>query len=105
MDARVQAEGPMLHPMDSTDLNDRWFANKSNMVNDIFDELVSINVYNDYDKKIDTLLIDSILRVELMEKGVSADYVFGITATKEVHHQMLLYCLKKNEKFINHLIK
>ncbi len=82
LDARVQAEGPMLHPMDSTDLNDRWFANKSNMVNDIFDELVSINVYNDYDKKIDTLLIDSILRVELMEKGVSADYVFGITATK-----------------------
>jgi two-component system phosphate regulon sensor histidine kinase PhoR len=82
LDARVEAEGPMLHPMDSTDLNDRWFANKSNMVNDIFDELVSINVYNDYDKKIDTLLIDSILRVELMEKGVSADYVFGITATK-----------------------
>ncbi|MBN8696491.1 MAG: HAMP domain-containing histidine kinase [Bacteroidetes bacterium] len=82
LDAKLKAEGPLMHPMDSADYSDQWFANKTNMVNDIFDELVSINVYNDYDKRIDTLLIDSILRVELMEKGVDADYIFGITPSK-----------------------
>lgn len=82
LDAKLKAEGPIMHPMDSVDFSDKWFANKTNMVNDIFDELVSINVYNDYDKRIDTLLIDSILRVELMEKGVDADYIFGITPSK-----------------------
>jgi two-component system phosphate regulon sensor histidine kinase PhoR len=52
------------------------------MVNDIFDELVSINIYNDYNTKIDTLLLDTVIRSELLEKGISANYVFGILSSK-----------------------
>jgi len=47
-------------------------------VNDIFDELVSINVYNDYKQKIDTLLLDSILKEELQEKGITTNYTRGV---------------------------
>jgi len=38
----------------------------------------SVNVYNDYDHKFDQKLLDSVLKVELLEKGITADYVFGI---------------------------
>jgi len=82
MEAKVEADGPMMHPMDSTQIRDKWFENKTNMANDIFDELVSINIYNDFEQKIDTLIIDSILKNELFEKGISANYIFGITPTK-----------------------
>lgn len=55
-----------------------WLAHRSEMVNDIFDELISINVYNDFKDKIDIRLLDSILRKELEEKGIQAEYVFGV---------------------------
>ncbi|MFL5765066.1 MAG: sensor histidine kinase [Bacteroidia bacterium] len=61
-----------------------WLSNKSDMMNDIFDELVSINVYNGYDGSVDTVLLDSILNAELLEKGVSTRYIFGVTRSKYV---------------------
>lgn len=71
-----------IHQFNSGELRDKWFSQKKNMVNDIFDELVSINIYNDYSNKIDTLLLDSVIQRELLEKGISADYVFGILPSK-----------------------
>lgn len=67
----------------SSELRNRSFSKNETMVNDIFDELVSINIYNDYNPKIDTLLLDSIIRSELLEKGISANYIFGLTASKD----------------------
>jgi two-component system phosphate regulon sensor histidine kinase PhoR len=52
--------------------------NRSDMVSDIFDELVSVNVYNNFTGKVDTALIDSILKEELKNKMVDAKYHFGI---------------------------
>ena len=67
-----------IHNFDSTDKRFQWFSHKSDMVNDIFDELVSINVYNDFNEKIDTAKLDSIVRTELAEKGIKTTYEFGI---------------------------
>ncbi|MBL0328144.1 MAG: HAMP domain-containing histidine kinase [Bacteroidetes bacterium] len=54
------------------------------MVNDIFDELVSVNVYNGFSQKVDTVLLDSILKFELLQKGVSAKYDFAVTSSKNI---------------------
>lgn len=85
MKARIEADGP-LHPydLDSAAVTNKWFSQQNAMVNDIFDELVSVNVYNDYDHKLDPKLLDSVLRVELLEKGVTADYNFGVLANKQM---------------------
>lgn len=64
--------------LDSSDERYRWMSHKSDVVNDIFDELVSVNVYNDYKQKIDTVLLDSLIKAELNEKGIDADFTYGI---------------------------
>jgi two-component system phosphate regulon sensor histidine kinase PhoR len=83
--ARMQSDGPLQPSIsDSLDLKKNWFSHQNAMVNDIFDELVSVNIYNDYDRKFDPKLLDSVLKVELLEKGVTADYEFGILSVKYV---------------------
>jgi len=52
--------------------------NRTAMFNDIFDELVSINIYKDYKPNIDSLLLDSLLRYELEQKGINTDYVYKV---------------------------
>ncbi len=64
--------------IDSSDDRFNWMLKQSDMVSDIFDELVSINIYKGYNDKVDTLLIDSILKEGLLEKGIKANYVYGI---------------------------
>lgn len=73
-----------IQQFNSGELREKWFSQKKDMVNDIFDELVSINIYNDYNHKLDTALLDSVIRMELLEEGISTDYVFGITDSKEL---------------------
>lgn len=83
MDGLSEMDVPTyIHQFNSGELRNKWFSQKKNMVNDIFDELVSINIYNDYNDKIDTVLLDSVIRMELLEKGISANYVFGILSSK-----------------------
>lgn len=67
--------------IDSSDDRFNWMLKQSDMVSDIFDELVSINIYKGYNDKIDTLLIDSILKAELLDRGVKAKYDYGIYNT------------------------
>ncbi|MBI3500364.1 MAG: HAMP domain-containing histidine kinase [Bacteroidetes bacterium] len=64
--------------IDSSDDRFQWMMKQSDMVSDIFDELVSINIYKGYNDKVDTLLIDSILKAELLDNGIKAEYQFGI---------------------------
>ena len=64
--------------IDSSDDRFNWMLKQSDMVSDIFDELVSINIYKGYSDKVDTLLIDSILKAELFDKGIKAHYEYGI---------------------------
>jgi len=53
------------------------------MFNDIFDELVSINVYKNVRPGIDSLLLDSLLESELYQKGIFAEYVYDVTESTE----------------------
>ena len=64
--------------LDSSDDRFNWMLKQSDMVSDIFDELVSINIYKGYNDKVDTLLIDSLLKSALLFKGIKADYNYGI---------------------------
>lgn len=81
--SRLEADGPHLPEMsDSVELKNKWYNQQNAMVNDIFDELVSVNIYNDYNRKVDKKLLDSVLKVELLEKGITAEYVFGVTSSK-----------------------
>ncbi|MFI5164388.1 MAG: sensor histidine kinase [Bacteroidia bacterium] len=68
----------VISTIDSTDDRFRWMMKQSDMVSDIFDELVSINIYKGYNDKVDTLLIDSILKAELFDNGIKATYDYGI---------------------------
>lgn len=70
--------------LDTSEMKQQWLAHKNDMVNDIFDELVSINVYNDFDSALDTNLLDSLLRSELMEKGIDAEYSYGILGPEAI---------------------
>ena len=58
---------------------------RAEMFNDIFDELISINVYKNYKPTIDSLLLDSLLRGELRRKGVFADYVYAVHETPQAN--------------------
>lgn len=53
---------------------------KTAIVNDIFDEIVSINVYNNYKPQINKSLLDSILKEELTAQGITAKYHYSISS-------------------------
>src|ERR1035437_2333815 len=80
---RLENDGPLnLQQIDSLESRNKWFSHSNELTKDIFDEFISINIYNDFNPKIDTMLLDSVIRVELMEQGISANYIFGITSSK-----------------------
>ena len=56
----------------------QMLINRSDMVSDIFDELSSVNVYSNYNDKIDEKKIDSLLKDELKNKMIDTKYNFGI---------------------------
>jgi two-component system phosphate regulon sensor histidine kinase PhoR len=47
---------------------------RAEMFSDLFDELISINIYKEYKPIIDSTVLDSLLRTELHQKGIYADY-------------------------------
>lgn len=69
--------------IDSVEKHIEWLHENSKMVSDIFDELVSVNFYQDINEKIDTFYLDSIIRTELLNKGIDAQYDFGVSALLE----------------------
>ncbi len=66
---------------DSLDRKLQWIIHRSDVMNEIFDELVSINVYNDVNPHIDTVQIDSLLRKSLADKNIHIPYHFGVLNT------------------------
>ncbi|MEW6774099.1 MAG: HAMP domain-containing sensor histidine kinase [Bacteroidota bacterium] len=55
--------------------------NNNESISDIFDESISINVYNNFSPKIDTFKLDSILKTELRNSGIKAKYCFDLKTT------------------------
>ncbi len=58
-------------------MNLAWLEKRADMVNEIFEEIVSADLYDRADD-IDTLALDSILKLQLKDKGIGADYAYGI---------------------------
>lgn len=79
VNVRLGSRDPfVISDMDTTDARFKWVFQKSDLVSDIFDELISINIYKGYEQKTDTLMIDSVLKAELINKGIDTRYDFGI---------------------------
>jgi len=47
---------------------------RAELFSDLFDELISVNIYKEYKPAIDTLVLDSLLQTELHQKGIYAGY-------------------------------
>lgn len=84
-----------IQQFNSDDLRRKWYTEHKDMVNDIFDELVSINIYNDYSNSVDTLLVDSIVRQELIRQGISAKYIYGILPSETAPENINMYSEKE----------
>ncbi len=65
---------------DPESLRNELLKTKTEIVNDLFDELISINVYKDYKPKVDSLMLDTILRQELIAEGITTDYVYSVSS-------------------------
>jgi two-component system phosphate regulon sensor histidine kinase PhoR len=52
--------------------------NNGNYTSGIFDQIVKINVYDDFSDIMDTTLVDSLLKSELMSRGISTRYIWTI---------------------------
>jgi two-component system phosphate regulon sensor histidine kinase PhoR len=66
-----------IHDIDTAGSLD-WFSKRKDKSSDVFDELVSVNIYNDYNDKIDTAFIDSLLKVELLDRNIKTKYNYAI---------------------------
>lgn len=60
-------------------LRNELMQTKTEIVNDLFDELISINIYKDYKPKVDSLMLDTLLRQELNNAGVTAKYIYSVS--------------------------
>jgi len=58
-------------------MNLQWLEKRADMVNEIFEEIVNVDLYNQPDD-IDTVALDSLLEQQLKDKGIGAEYVYGI---------------------------
>jgi two-component system phosphate regulon sensor histidine kinase PhoR len=58
-------------------VNLQWLEQRAEMVNEIFEELVTVDLI-DQEQEMDPRILDSLLRQQLIDRGISADYVFGI---------------------------
>lgn len=105
--AKMDADNGMdipayIQQFNSGDLRNSWLTKNKDMVNDIFDELVSINVYNDYNDKVDTLLLDSIIHQELLQQGIEANFEYGILASKNLPIDAEKLTNKEHELYNSH---
>ena len=58
-------------------MNLQWLEKRADMVNEIFEEIVNVDLYDQVDE-IDTVALDSLLRDQLESKGIGATYAYGI---------------------------
>ncbi|HXB11165.1 MAG TPA: HAMP domain-containing sensor histidine kinase [Bacteroidia bacterium] len=63
---------------DSIDKKLQMLMGRSDVMNEIFDELVSINVYNDVNPHIDTVQLDSLIHSALSDRNIIVPYRFGL---------------------------
>lgn len=63
---------------DSINKKLQYAMHRGDVMNDIFDELVTIDVYHDVSMHIDTAMVDSLLRNALADQGIYTRFNFGV---------------------------
>jgi len=58
-------------------VNLQWLEQRAEMVNEIFEELVTVDLV-DQSERVNPNMLDSLLRQQLADRGIEAKYVFGI---------------------------
>jgi len=58
-------------------MNLHWLEKRADMLNEIFEEVMSVDLYN-RSQRMDTTALDSLLRLQLLDKGIEARYAYGI---------------------------
>lgn len=61
-------------------LRDELLKAGTEVVNDLYDELISINLYKDYKPKVDSMMLDTVLHQELKSSGISTRFVYSISS-------------------------
>lgn len=70
-----KSEQPSMNP------NASDYAAPNAVFRNFFDEIIHINVYNNYNNTVDTMYVDSLLRQELMNRGINTRYIWAILNT------------------------
>jgi len=61
-------------------LRDELLKAGTEVVNDLYDELISINYYKDYKPKVDSMMLDTVLHQELKAAGITTNFVYAISS-------------------------
>ncbi len=91
------------------------FLNKTDIVSEIFENIFNVQNQQTIEKRIDLLLLDSLIKTELSNKGIQTNYEFGIynpainsllaEKTGKYHNELMTYSLKfylfPNDLFVN----
>ncbi len=51
---------------------------KSLLINDVFEDMFTFSHFQDIENRIDTCILDSLITLELLNKGIDTDYEYGI---------------------------
>ena len=62
-------------------IHPEMIKSSNEIVNDVFDESISINIYNNFSQKIDTVKLDSLLKLELQQVGINAHYCYDLKSS------------------------
>ncbi|HEU4718912.1 MAG TPA: HAMP domain-containing sensor histidine kinase [Bacteroidia bacterium] len=57
---------------------DDYYSTKSGAFHNLFDEIIHINIYDNYSDYVDTAVVDSLLKNELMSRGINTHYVWSV---------------------------
>lgn len=79
----IHSHSPIPKTLNNTDQENakkELLEKKKEIVNDIFDEVININVYNNYKpQKVDSILLDSVLRKELKAQNINTKYYYSLS--------------------------
>jgi two-component system, OmpR family, phosphate regulon sensor histidine kinase PhoR len=58
--------------------NIKQYLDKTSLVNDVFDDLFKFKYYDVIENRLNFILLDSLIRLELRKEGIFTDYEFGV---------------------------
>jgi two-component system, OmpR family, phosphate regulon sensor histidine kinase PhoR len=58
--------------------NINQYLDKTSLVNDVFDDLFKFKYYDDIENRLNFILLDSLIRLELRKGGIFTEYEFGV---------------------------